>query len=127
VGNVEGKILIIEDEPNVAGILRQVLTDREGIQFDVELAYSLESGIELAQKVKVDAVILDLNLSDSEGPETFRKFHLEFPKIPIVVLTGLGDESLAIQLVQEGAVDYLVKGRLEILNIAKILKYAIQR
>ena len=61
----------------------------------------------------VDIILLDLGLPDAQGLGAVRRAHVAAPRIPLVVLTGLDDESLAAQALQEGAQDYLVKGQIE--------------
>jgi signal transduction histidine kinase len=75
----------------------------------------------------IDAVLLDLNLPDSQGLDTFRRTHTQAPAVPIVVLTGLHDEALAVKAVREGAQDYLVKGEVEGSLLVRALRYAMER
>jgi two-component system cell cycle sensor histidine kinase/response regulator CckA len=75
----------------------------------------------------VDIVLLDLGLPDSQGIETFSRAHREAPKEPIVVISGLDDEGVALEAVRQGAQDYLVKGRLEGRLLARVIRYAIER
>ena len=75
----------------------------------------------------VDAVLLDLSLPDSDGLETFRAARAQAPATPVVVMTGNGDERLALQAVQEGAQDYLVKGDIDGRLVVRALRHAIER
>jgi PAS domain S-box-containing protein len=75
----------------------------------------------------VDIVLLDLGLPDTQGMEAIRRARAIAPRVPLVVLTGLDDESLGAQALQEGAQDYLVKGQLTTRALARSLRYAIER
>ena len=80
----------------------------------------------LAEHV-VDIILLDLGLPDAQGLGAVRRAHAAAPRIPLVVLTGLDDESLAAQALQEGAQDYLIKGQIEARGLLRALRYAIER
>ncbi len=75
----------------------------------------------------VDIILLDLGLPDSQGLDAVRRVRAAAPRIPLVVLTGLDDESLATQSLQEGAQDYLIKGQIETRGLVRSLRYAIER
>ncbi len=74
-----------------------------------------------------DAILLDLTLPDSIGLDTFKKIHSEAPALPIIVLTGNDDDSLALRALQDGAQDYLVKGQVSGQILARSIRYAIER
>ena len=101
------KVLIIEDLPVYDLLLKQILRQN---QIESESADNLEDGIELAEEKVFDAVLLDLGLPDSQGLETFTIFQSRIPTLPVIILSGLDDESLAASAVQNGAQDYLIKG-----------------
>ena len=75
----------------------------------------------------VDLVLLDLSLPDSQGFDTFARVHAQAPDLPIVVVTGSNDEMLAVQAVQAGAQDYLVKGEIDSGLLSRAMRYAIER
>ena len=75
----------------------------------------------------VDIILLDLGLPDAQGLGAVRRAHAAAPRVPLVVLTGLDDESLAAQALQEGAQDYLIKGQIETRGLLQALRYAIER
>ena len=79
------------------------------------------------EKETFDAVLLDLNLPDCHGFDTFSSVHCRFPKVPIIVLTGSVDEELATKAVKEGAQDYLFKDELTSRNLSHASLFAIQR
>ena len=75
----------------------------------------------------VDIILLDLGLPDAQGLGAVRRAHAAAPRVPVVVLTGLDDEALATQALQEGAQDYLIKGQIETRGLLRALRYAIER
>ena len=70
----------------------------------------LSAGLEKLRSNPAEVVLLDLSLPDSRGLETFVRFQAKFPKLPVVILTGLNDEETAVQAAHAGAQDYFVKG-----------------
>ena len=74
-----------------------------------------------------DVILLDLGLPDAQGLGAVRRAHAAAPRIPLVVLTGMDDDSLAAQALQEGAQDYLVKGQIETRGLLRALRYAVER
>jgi PAS domain S-box-containing protein len=128
------KILLIEDDEVDAWMiqrhLRNVSLKEEsgsGAMFDLIWRNSLSSGLQFLTQEDVDAVLLDLNLSDSIGLETFSQIHKNFAKIPILILTGLCDRELATRAVREGAQDYLIKGQLDGRLLDRCIRYSIER
>jgi PAS domain S-box-containing protein len=85
------------------------------------------TAVERLAKGGIDAVLLDLGLPDSQGISTFVKLHHQFPRTPIVVLTGLTDEELGLQAVREGAQDYLIKGKVDSQWLCRAILYAVER
>src|SRR6185369_11189108 len=75
----------------------------------------------------VDIILLDLGLPDAQGLEAVRRAHAAAPHAPLVVLTGLDDESLAAQCLQEGAQEHLIKGQIETRGLLRALRYAVER
>src|SRR6187549_1373360 len=75
----------------------------------------------------VDVILLDLGLPDAQGLGAVRRAHAAAPRVPLVVLTGLDDDTIAVQALQEGAQDYLVKGQIETRGLLRALRYAVER
>jgi len=121
------KILYIEDNPADFLLIREVLEGQMGFDYELEEAGRLADGLTLLAEEKVDAVLLDLSLPDSIGLKTFQTLKSKTHGIPIIVMTGTNDEDLAIRAVQEGAQDYLVKGRADTSMLVKAIRYAIER
>src|ERR1700730_11895986 len=74
----------------------------------------------------VDIILLDLGLPDTQGLGAVRRAQAVAPRVPLVLLTGLADEPLAIQALREGAQDYLIKGQIETRGLQRALSYAIE-
>src|SRR4029077_2552358 len=74
-----------------------------------------------------DVVLLDLSLPDEQGLNTLLRTHAHAPKVPIVILTGLDDEAMAVKAVRAGAQDYLVKGRVDGDLLVRSMRYATER
>jgi CheY-like chemotaxis protein len=122
------RILLIEDNPGDAVLLRETLRDVGGAdQFALTHVMRLEEGLQKLASAVFDVVLLDLSLPDGHGLETLSRTHSHAAGTPIVVLTGLNDETLAVRAVQEGAQDYLVKGNVDSSLLARSLRYAIER
>jgi signal transduction histidine kinase len=120
------RILLIEDNPGDIYLISELL-GASGLQFVVDRSSSLVDAIKLAGSQDYDAVLLDLGLPDSFGLETLRRFKQTKINAPVVVLTGLDDEEIAIETVKEGAQDYLIKGNLTGDNIIRAIRYGIER
>jgi len=121
------KVLLVEDNPGDARLIQESLAEAKGDPFDLETADRLVSGLRRLSAGGIDAVLLDLALPDSKGRETFVKAKAQAPAVPIIILTGLGDEVLALKMVQEGAQDYLAKIDLNGSVLSRAIRYAIER
>jgi len=121
------KVLLIEDDPEYTYLMRQMLAVVRGTPFDLENTDRLSTGLERLAAGTIDIVLLDLSLPDSWGLATFARAHAQSPQVPIIVLSGLADEALAVKAVREGAQDYLVKGQIESNLLVRAMRYAIER
>ncbi len=120
-------VLLIEDNPGDARLVQEMLGEATGSAFGFKRADRLSTGLEQLAKDGADAVLLDLGLPDSHGLDTFVKAHAQAPDRPIVVLTGTSDEAVALEAVQIGAQDYLVKGQVDGDSLVRSIRYAIER
>jgi two-component system sensor histidine kinase/response regulator len=120
-------VLLVEDNPGDARIIREVLLEASGNAFKLEVVEKLADAVARLRGGNVDAVLLDLSLPDSSGNSTFSQTRASAPDVPIIVLTGLGDESLALGMVKQGAQDYLVKVDLNGNVLSRSIRYAIER
>lgn len=121
------KVLVVEDSPTDALLLREALTDECSMQFQTAHAETLSDALRCLQEKNFDLILLDLGLPDSQGLDTFARMHDQAPQIPIIVLTGLDDDSLAIQAVKEGAQDFLTKGRVDRYWLVRNIRHALER
>jgi diguanylate cyclase (GGDEF)-like protein len=121
------RLLLIEDIPGDSRVLREMFNEQGS--HNTELAHvkcMSDAETHLAEHA-VDIILLDLGLPDAQGSEAIRRAHAAAPGVPLVVLTGLDDESLAVQALQQGAQDYLIKGQIETRGLLRALRYAIER
>lgn len=121
------KILLIEDDLEYAGALKEMLAQLKDPAFDLEHTEQLSRGLARLIEGGFDMVLLDLNLPDSNGLDTFTRVHTQAPEVPIIVLTGLDDEKLATKTVHQGAQDYLIKGHINIGALTRVVRYGIER
>jgi PAS domain S-box-containing protein len=120
-------VLLVEDNPGDARLMREYLADPSGASFRLEHVSTLQAGLDRLAQGGVDLVLLDLSLPDSSMPDTFRRAHLAAPTVPIIVMSGLNDEQFAIETVKEGAQDYLVKADVDTRLLVHAMRYAIER
>jgi signal transduction histidine kinase len=121
------RVLLVEDNPGDARLIREILARARGAQFELERVERLSAALERLTTGGIDAILLDLTLPDSNGLDTFFKVHARAPRVPITVLSGFDDEVVAIHAVREGAQDYLVKGQVDRNLLVRALRYAIER
>jgi PAS domain S-box-containing protein len=121
------KILLVEDSPSDADLLQQSLQQTGIGRFEFTWVESLGDALERLNEGTFDVLLLDLSLPDSSGPDTFRRARQAAPHMPIVVLTGVHDERVGLAAVHEGVQDYLVKGESDGRQIARAIRYAIER
>ncbi|OUL37073.1 hybrid sensor histidine kinase/response regulator [Nostoc sp. T09] len=136
-------ILLVEDSPTDAMLLRQVLSRANPGEWQMTHVERLSEAIDISRENtrqisddsqqesfkqhKFDVVLLDLHLPDSTGLDTVKEYRAAIPDICVVVLTGLDDEDLALQAMSEGAQDYLVKDQITIQRLLRAIRYAIER
>ncbi|MBI4115430.1 MAG: diguanylate cyclase [Candidatus Omnitrophica bacterium] len=123
------KVLLIEDDPDDILLLQKILyeIDESRMKVEVECAERIERGLARISKGGVDIALLDLSLPDSQGLDTFNQFHSQAPDVPIIVLSGLPDDTVAIEAVRQGAQDYFLKQEVDSKMLARIIRYAIER
>ncbi len=121
------KVLVVEDNLGDARLLREMFREQRTHQIEwAHVTCMRDAESHLAERA-VDVILLDLGLPDSQGLDAVRRARSAAPRIPLVVLTGTDDESLAIQALREGAQDYLFKGALELRTLMRTVRYAIER
>jgi len=120
-------VLLIGDNPVDTLLVEESLAGTSDPVFELQAAGQLSAGLALLEAGGVDALLLDLCLPDCDGLACFRRAQAASVEMPIVVLSGDADEELALDAVQAGAQDYLVKGRYNSDLLRRSLRYAIER
>jgi signal transduction histidine kinase len=120
-------ILLIEDNSDDVVLLKRKLGDDRFNRFKFSVCETLRDGLLLLEQSRFDVILLDLSLPGSSGLETFTSVHSRATTIPIIVLTGLADEEMAILAVRLGAQDYLVKDHVDCYLLTRAIRYAIER
>ena len=125
--NMAVDVLLVEDNAADALLLREMFRKEKLGSFALVHVVRLTEALEHLEKNKVDIVLLDLGLPDGHGLDTLRRTLAAAPVVPVIVLTGLEDEVLAAEAMQEGALDYLIKGQIENRALPRALRHAIER
>lgn len=121
------RVLLVEDNPGDARLVRVALSDAPGGEFRLTHVDRLSDAAAVLGAGAFEAVLLDLSLPDSQGLETLHAIRDAAPDIPVVVLSGLHDEYLALEAVKAGAQDYLVKGQGDGHVMVRAIRYAAER
>jgi diguanylate cyclase (GGDEF)-like protein/PAS domain S-box-containing protein len=121
------RLLLVEDNAGDARLLREMFDEKGAGRIDITNVTSMGQAEAHLSAQAVDIILLDLGLPDSQGLDAVRRARAAAPRSPLVVLTGLDDESLAAQSLHEGAQDYLIKGQIETRGLLRSLRYAIER
>jgi diguanylate cyclase (GGDEF)-like protein len=120
-------VLLIEDNPGDARLIQEMIREDPAAPFNVHCADRLSRGLEHLAGGETGLVLLDLSLPDSIGLETFARVYAHSPTVPIIVLTGNDDQTIALSAVKGGAQDYLVKSRLDRELLVRSMQYSIER
>lgn len=121
------KILLVEDNPGDARLIREALGEIAQSEFELNFCESATRAVEFIVNGKPDVILSDLGLPDCQGLEAVKRIRSVAPDVPLVVLTAVNDESLAVEAVQTGAQDYLVKGQIDGGSLWRALRYAMER
>ncbi len=125
------KILLVEDDDIDAEVVLRTLgvrsSEKGSTTYDVRHVSNLTEGLQALGRESFDIILLDMGLPDASGIESFEKVYTHTPDTPIVMLTGSQDEELALEVVRKGAQDFLVKGESTGHELARCVKYAIER
>jgi signal transduction histidine kinase len=127
-GHTQGhtNVLLIEDNPGDADLVRLRLVESHS-DVQVNCVPRLSDALASLDAEEPTLVLLDLDLPDSHGAETFRRIMRKAPNVPVVILSGRDDEALAIKAVQQGVQDYLFKSDLTSKQLGRALRYAVER
>lgn len=121
------RVLLVEDNPADARIIHEWLSRAKDCSFSVTHCETLQIAREELKARDCDLIVLDLSLPDSDRDETFARMQASAPQLPIVVVSNLSEESAAVQAVQSGAQDYLVKDEANAPLLIRALRYAVER
>jgi CheY-like chemotaxis protein len=121
-------VLFIEDNPNDVMLIKRHLEGSSKSTYKVTHLDRLADGLEILKTFRFNVILLDLDLPDAPmGIQTFEKVYAHTADIPIIVLTGNNDDTVAVEAVQKGAQDYIVKGQVTGSMLARAIQYAIER
>jgi signal transduction histidine kinase len=121
------RILLVEDNPADARLTRELLRESGSLVFELVHVATLRQALSRLGEDEFAVVLLDLSLGDAQGLDTVRRLHQHYPRVAIIVLSGLDDEELAVEALHNGAQDYLVKGQGDGHLIGRAIRYAIER
>jgi diguanylate cyclase (GGDEF)-like protein/PAS domain S-box-containing protein len=121
------RVLIIEDNEDDIWLVNEFLSQLVPRKYELHSSFKLSDALNRLENEVYDLILLDLNLPESKGEETLLDSRITDLDYPIIVLTGLNDEALALKAVQAGAQDYLVKGEFDDKVLARSIDYAIER
>ena len=121
------KVLLVEDNRGDARLVRESVSESGCNKFTLLYADCLSGALQCLGEDHIDVILLDLSLPDSQGLDTFVRIHDRAPEVPTIVLTGLDDETCAVEAVRQGAQDYLCKGKGDSYLLIRAMRYAIER
>ena len=123
------RVLLIDDNEGDAGLVRFALRSESSAEhyFSSEHVFRLSEALKALNEKAFDLILLDLTLPDIDGLETLARVRDAAPDLPIVIMTGLNDESIAVEALRLGAQDYLVKGQTDNRGIIRAILYAVER
>jgi DNA-binding response OmpR family regulator len=125
--HTELKVLLIEDNPGDAFLIKFYLGESIAPKYDFYHAENIQSAYELLNQNTFDIILMDLNLPDSTGLETIKQMLERFPNNLVIVLTGLVDERVGLETVRYGAQDFLVKGKFDGKVLISSIMFAFER
>ncbi|MFB6284343.1 MAG: ATP-binding protein [Halobacteria archaeon] len=127
----EIEVLVVEDNPNDYRLIERTLSGSSSAFLPAKVsvfhAGNLNEAADIYREKDIELVLLDLGLPESSGAETFERAKKKISNVPFVVLTGLKDEKTALQLLQEGAQDYINKDSISEENLVRSVRYAMER
>jgi PAS domain S-box-containing protein/diguanylate cyclase (GGDEF)-like protein len=121
------QVLLVEDNPGDVRLVKEMLKEAGTSEIRMAETERLDQALQRMAREKFDVTLLDLGLPDSSGIDTLLSVQSHAPTMPVVVLTGLDDQALAMKALQHGAQDYLLKGQLQACPLMRSIRYAIER
>ncbi len=121
------RILIVDDSPEDRKSLHRFLNRTDEVVYLTFEAESGEEALSMCESVQPDCILLDYRLPDFDGLELLDELKRRLPHVPIVMMTGQGNEAVAVEAMKRGARDYLIKGKLERDSLQGAIRYSIER
>ncbi len=121
------KVLLIQNDPDVAELVWSALTESDRGDFELDHAGSLKEGVMRLNSAGRDVILLDLRLPDARGAEAFDAVYRRWAEVPILLLIDLADEALALDLIKRGAQEYLFRGDLDGNLLVRCIRHAMER
>jgi len=121
------KVLIIEDNPADARLVKEILSENDNTAYDLKHADRLLDGLKMISENSLDIVLLDLSLTGSAGLDIISAITVKNSFIPMVILTGTDNLDTATRALDMGAQDYLFKGQFDSAMLSRSIRYAIER
>ena len=121
------RVLLVEDNPGDARLVQETLAEVHSPEFELTHVERLSQARQRLAEEQFDVVLLDLVLPDKPRMGSLIEIHDQASRVPIVVLTGLDDETMASWTLEEGAQDYLIKGQTDKDSLVRCIRHAIQR
>ncbi len=121
------KVLVVEDNPADQDFLKIILHEQKHPAFEVSTCSLLSDALNRLDREEFDALLLDLTLPDSQGVASYTLVAARFPTVPVIILTGLDDDEVALTAIRNGAEDYILKSGLEGRYISRVIQYGIER
>ncbi len=121
------RVLLVEDNPTDALLVEVALEEMAAPAPELHHVETLADAENALAESEFDVVLIDLNLPDGEGLGNFERLQLKAPAVPMIVLTGLADEEVAVEAIARGASDYLIKGEVPGALLERSMRYAIER
>jgi diguanylate cyclase (GGDEF)-like protein len=121
------RVLLVDDDPDFIRMLRFSLQSEDSITFEAESVGTLDAAFKVLENQTFQVVLLDLALPDSQGIRTFEALAKVHPEVAYVILSGTDDANLALEAVQKGAQDYVVKGEIGEKMISRMIVHALER
>ncbi|MBI4057109.1 MAG: response regulator [Elusimicrobia bacterium] len=126
-GKKQLHVLLVEDNPGDARLIQELLRESNSTEFEITHAMRLSEAIKEISKRAANIILLDLKLPDGAGLSSVIQIQKAAPEVPLVVLTGLNDEEIAVRAVHQGAQDFLVKGHVDHNLLVRSINYALER
>lgn len=122
------RVLLVEDSPLDAALVTRLLDEARSPRFHVQRAAQLSEAVELLSEDTFDVILLDLMMPDCNGLEGLERLALDAPDLPIIVLTGVTDQEVALEALRRGAEDYLVKDEaISDALLVRSIRYGVER